>query len=252
MTENEPIPEEQKLYYKNHHIGVIHLDAPEIRAQLGYSDRAPVGHKIDHLLKYIIGTQVDVTDDLQEERPTAAKAWREVFSKVNSKEPITDAVNELKSVLAECKYVKGNTSQEYIVDELYYKKDSMTEDEKEVLPFAMQDVAMPTGVMPDGIKEQMEDRSNWKGMQIREATLEGEGAEVEGDDDFTKQENVLRALYRMDFTTAKELLTKWIPGAGYEIVKASLAYFFTRQDSLKELDAVIMNTKRTAKDMRPV
>ena len=244
LTENEPIPEEQKLYYKNHHIGVIHLDAPEIRAQLGYSDRAPVGHKIDHLLKYIIGTQVDVTDDLQEERPTAAKAWREVSSKVNSKEPITDAVNELKSVLAECKYVKGNTSQEYIVGELYYKKDSLTEDEKEVLPFAMQDVAVPTGVMPDGIKEQMEDRSNWKGMQIREATLEGEGEEVEGDDDFTKQENVLRALYRMDFTTAKELLTKWIPGAGYEIVKASLAYFFTRQDSLKELDVVIMNTKK--------
>ena len=244
LTDNEPIPEEQKLYYKNHHIGVIHLEAPEIRAQLGYSDRASTGYKIDHLLKHIIGTQVDVTDGLQEERPTAAKAWREIFSKVNSKEPITDAVNELKSVLAECKYVKGNTSQEYIVDELYYKKDSLTEDEKEVLPFAMQDVAMPTGVMPDGIKEQMEDRSIWKEMQICEATLAGEGAAVEGDDDFTKQENVLRALYRMDFTKAKELLAKWIPGAGYEIVKASLAYFFTRQDSLKELDVVIMNTKK--------
>lgn len=82
LTENEPIPEEQKLYYKNHHIGVIHLDAPEIRAQLGYSDRAPVGHKIDHLLKYIIGTQVDVTDDLQEERPTAAKAWRKCSARL--------------------------------------------------------------------------------------------------------------------------------------------------------------------------
>ena len=244
LTDYDPIPEEQKLYYKNHHIGVIHLDAPEIRAQLGYTDRASTGHKIDHLLKHIIGTAIDAAEELQEERPTTAKAWREVYSKVSGKESIADAVNELKSALGECKYVKGNTAQEYVVDELYYKKDSLTEDEKEVLPFAMQDVAMPTAAMPDGINKQMEDRAIWKEMQICEATLEGEDAEVQGDDDFTKQENVLRALYRMDFTTAKELLAKWTPGAGFEVAKASQAYFFTRQDSLKELDVVIMNTEK--------
>ena len=244
LTDNEPIPDEQKLYYKNHHIGVIHLDAPEIRAQLGYSDRASTSHKIDHLLKHIIGTQVDVTEDLQEERPTAAKAWRDVYNKVNSKEPITEAVNELKSVLVESKYVKGNTSQDYILDELYYKKEPLTEDEKEVLPLAMEDVAMPTDAMPSGIKEQMEGRGVWTEMQTHEETLMGHDEEVEGENDFSKQENVLRALYHLDFTKAKELLAKWIPGAGYEIVKASLAYFFTRQDSLKELDVVIMNTQK--------
>ena len=101
LTGNDPIPEAQKLYYKNHHIGVIHLDAPEIRARLGYTDRAPVAHKIDHLLKYIIGTQVDVTEELQEERPSTTKAWREVYNKVHSKEPIDDAVNELQTAIQE-------------------------------------------------------------------------------------------------------------------------------------------------------
>lgn len=244
LTGNEPIPEDKKLYYKNHHIGVIHLDAPEIMAQLGYTDRASAGHKIDHLLKHIIGTAIDATEDLQEERPTASKAWREVYDKFRNKEPMTVAVNGLSSALGECKYVKGNTLQEHIVDALYYKKAPLTEDEKEVLPFAMQDVAMPTDVMPDGIKKQMDDRAIWNEMKIREATLKGDDAELVGDDDFTKQENVLRALYRMDFTSAKDLLAKWTPGAGYEVVKASLDYCFSRLDSLKELDVVIMNTQK--------
>lgn len=244
QTDNNPIPEEQKLYYKNHHIGVIHLDAPEIRARLGYTERASIGHKIDHLLKYIIGTQVDVAEELQKETPSVAKTWREVYSKVNSKEPIDDAVNELKTALIEGKYVKGNTAQEYILDELYDKKDPLTEAEKDVLPLAMQDVAVPTTAMPEPIKEQMKDDSVWAEMQMHELTLMGEDAEVEGDDDFTMRENVLRALFSMDFTKAKELLAKWHPGEGYVTAKASLAYFFTRQDSLKELDVVIMNAKK--------
>lgn len=244
LTDNNPIPEEQKLNYKNHHIGVIHLDAPEIRARLGYTERASIGHKIDHLLKYIIGTQVDVAEELQKETPSVAKTWREVYSKVNSKEPIDDAVNELKTALTDGKYVKGNTAQEYILDELYDKKDPLTEAEKAVLPLAMQDVAVPTTVMPELINEQMKDDSVWAGMQMHELTLMGEDAEVEGDDDFTMRENVLRALYSMDFTKAKELFAKWHPGEGYVTAKASLAYFFTRQDSLKELDVVIMNAKK--------
>lgn len=244
LTDNEPIPEEQKLYYKNHHIGVIHLDTPEIRVQLGYTDRASTGYKIDHLLKHIIGTSIDAAEDLQADRPTATKAWREFYDKFYDKAPMKDAVNELTSALEECKYVKGNTLQEHIVDALYDKKAPLTEDEKGVLPFAMQDVAMPTGAMPDGIQKQMDDRAIWNEMKIREATLTGDDAELVGDDDFTKQENVLRALYRMDFTTAKDLLAKWTPEAGYKIVKASLAYFFYRQDSLKELDVVIMNTQK--------
>lgn len=243
LTGNDPIPEAQKLYYKNHHIGVIHLDAPEIRARLGYTDRAPVAHKIDHLLKYIIGTQVDVTEELQEERPSTAKAWREVYNKVHSKEPIDDAVNELQTAIQENRYVKGNTAQDYIFDELYVKKEPLTGAEKEVLPLVMQEVAIPTAAMPAVIKEQMKDNASWKEMQTHEATLMADDELLEGDDDFNMRENVLRALYRLDFTKAKELLAKWTPGAGYETVKASLAYFFTRQDSLKELDVVIMNAK---------
>ena len=243
LTGNDPIPEAQKLYYKNHHIGVIHLDAPEIRARLGYTDRAPVAHKIDHLLKYIIGTQVDVTEELQEERPSTTKAWREVYNKVHSKEPIDDAVNELQTAIQENRYVKGNTAQDYIFDELYVKKEPLTGAEKEVLPLVMQEVAIPTAAMPAVIKEQMKDNASWKEMQTHEATLMADDELLEGDDDFNMRENVLRALYRLDFTKAKELLAKWTPGAGYETVKASLAYFFTRQDSLKELDVVIMNAK---------
>lgn len=244
LTGNEPIPEAKKLYYKNHHIGVIHLDAPEIMAKLGYTARSSTGYKIDHLLKHIIGTAIDATEDLQEEGPTATKAWREIYDKFRDKALTTDAVNELASALGECKYVKGNTLQEHIVDALYYKKASLTEDEKGVLPLAMQDVAMPTDAMPDEIQKQMDDRGIWNEMKIREATLMGDDAELVGDDDFTKQENVLRALYHMDFTTAKDLLAKWTPEAGYKIVKASLAYFFYKQDSLKELDVVIMNTQK--------
>ena len=244
LTGNEPIPEAKKLYYKNHHIGVIHLDAPEIMAKLGYTARSSIGYKIDHLLKHIIGTAIDAIEDLHSEGPTATKAWREIYDKFRDKALMTDAVNELTSALGECKYVKGNTLQEHIVDVLYFKKAPLTEDEKGVLPLAMQDVAMPTDAMPDEIQKQMDDRAIWNEMKIREATLMGDDAELVGDDDFTKKENVLRALYHMDFTTAKDLLAKWTPEAGYKIVKASLAYFFYRQDSLKELDVVIMNTPK--------
>ena len=246
LTDNNPLPEDQKLYYRNHHIGVIHLDDPEIRACLRYSDNANKSFKIDRFLKYIVGTNDETTSDLQEhteQKPTAVKGWREVYNKLNGKEPADDAIRNLLDTLHEERYVKNANIQDYVIDELLDKKGELTEPEKQLLLIAMKDVGVPTICFREDVKKQMETLSEWKAEIIHEETLEASEESLNNDNDFNIQENVLRLLYRLDFSAAKKMLAAWEPREKYVAKKASLNYFFNKQDSLKLLDSIIMNSE---------
>lgn len=246
LTGDDPLTEAQRLYYRNHHIGVIHLNNPEIRTRLKYSEQAPISHKVDRFLKYVVGTQKDVTSELQtlnEQQYNQAKAWREVYNKLDGKEPIVDEVKNLRAVRLEDRYMRGTQIQDFILDEILGKKEPLSDDDKEVLFYAINDVGVPTECLPKDIQNQMESIDGWENAKEHERTLNGDKIELTDDNDFDKYENILRQLYCFDFTKAKELLTDWQPQGHYEIKKASLNHYWSRQDSLKTLDAVIMNTE---------
>lgn len=246
LTNNDPLTEAQKLYYRNHHIGVIHLDNPEIRVRLGYSDLAPTSHKVDRLLKYIIGSQKDGSGELQADdikRPSLAKAWKELYNKLDGKEPITDELRNLRATKEENKYTRSTQIQDFVIDEILRKKELLTDDDKEVLLDAISDVGIPTECLPKDIREQLETVVGWEAIKQHENSLEGDDSELRGNSDFSAMENVLRALYHFNFSKAKKLLNDWQAGNGFSTQKASLNHYWNRQDSLKTLDAVIMNSQ---------
>ena len=247
LTDNKPLSEEQKLYYKNHHIGVIHLDTPEIRVRLRYSEHADVSFKIDHLLKEIVGTQVDASDELTENptpKPTVLSIWRKIYNKLNSKETIDDELEELLTCLKELGFAKGVSFQEFVFDELLNKDVSnLTESDKTTLLLVMADMGLSTESIPAQIASLLEERNEWHIIKQHEVTLKGEHEELEGDKDSIVLENILRKLYHFNFEKAKDLLKRWNPQGRYKTVKASLNYFFDRKESVKSLDAIIMNAE---------
>ncbi len=245
LTDDKSLTEPQKLYYRNHHIGVIHLNSPEIRTRLCYSSEAPISHKIDHFLKHIVGTDVDASPELRTspvERFTTAKAWRNVFERLKDKEPLDGELSLLKDRLAEERFVKGSSIQEYIIDELLYRRELQLSDaEKELLLLSMPESGTSTAVIPEKVKKQLETSRAWQEMIIHESTLHASEEMLEGESDFSMLQNIQRLLYRFDFAVAKQLYTDWHPVGRYETVKASLGYFFDRLDSMKLLDSYIMN-----------
>ena len=250
LTDDKPLSEPQKLYYRNHHIGVIHLDTQEIRTRLKISSNSPISHKIDHFLKYIVGTWIDASPEMDTsstERFSSAKAWRKVYDRICSKEPVEVALSELKERLTEDRFVKGSSIQEYVLDKLLYiRKAELSDAEKELLLLAMPEAGVPTFSIPQEIKTQVDSSQSWQEMVAHEASLIATDEMIEDDSDFAMRENILRYLYRFDFVDAKQLYETWHPTDRYETVKASLCYFFDRTDSMKQLDSYIMNASSDA------
>lgn len=247
LTDNDPLTEEQKLYYKNHHIGVIHLDTPEIRARLRYSEYADKSIKIDHFLKEIVGTHVDASDELTATptpKPTILSIWKKIYNKLSSKEPYKDEVEELLAILNEQGYAKNVSFQEFVFDEIL-KKDisALTEDDLTILLQLMSDIGLSTNAMPENLATLLEARKEWQVMKNHESTLQSEEEALTEDSDNHKLENCLRLLYHFNFKEAKEAMASWQPRGRFKTIKASLGYFFNRAESMKMLDSVIMNTE---------
>lgn len=247
LTDNKPLPEDQKLYYKNHRIGVIHLDSPEIRMKLGYIEHADISTKIDRLLKEIIGTQVDASAELTETRtskPTSNSIWRALYNRLKTKETIDDELAKLTAFQKEYGYATDISYQEYVLDE-FQKKDnaSFTEADKSLLLLTMKDLGYSTNAIPERLLSLIEDGEDWQEIKEHEATLLGEKDLLPSHFDSMIMENILRSLFHFDFGKAKELMTKWIPEGRFKTIKASLNYFFSRTESMKSLDSVIMNSE---------
>ena len=247
LTDNDPLTEEQKLYYKNHNIGVIHLDTPEIRVRLRYSEHADKSIKIDHFLKEIVGTQVDASDELTATptpKPTILSIWKKIYNKLSSKEPYKDEVEELIAILNEQGYAKNVSFQEFVLDEILKKDGSaLTEDDLTILLQLMADIGLCTNAMPESLATLLETREEWPVIKNHEFTLQSDKELLTEDSDNHKLENCLRLLYHFDFKGAKDAMDSWQPQGRFKTVKASLGYFFNRTESMKILDSVIMNTE---------
>lgn len=250
LTDNRPMDDAQKLYYRNHHIGVIHLDSPEIRTLLRYAEDAPIPIKIDHFLKYIVGTGASDAKELNSEMgkmPSVTKAWRDIYNKLEAQEPIDDALAVLRSVRKDFKYLKSYSIQDYVLSDLIKKgAGKLTDAEKEALLYVITDLGVPSECLPEGVISQMEGMPGWEKLKTHDKTLQAETEVLTENNDYDKQENILRALYKLDFTRARQLLVDWQPSNEFETVKASIDYYYNRQDSLKTLDSVIMNADSDA------
>lgn len=245
LVDNEEIPIEQQLYYQNHHIGVIHLGNREIMQELKCFDNTPTSIRLDHLLHYIIGDHIDATEELKGtsvSKPSLNDRWFELSEELSKGRDVTEILEDIKRRRIEERFYKNISCCEFVLSELYKKKDALSETEKEILNYLVFDAGMFRGQVDDALRSQMTDNPFWNSMNVHEETLAGEDKKEKELDDGSVQENILRSLYHFDFSEAKSALKRWSPEGNYKAIKASLNYYYNQTDSLKLLDSLIINS----------
>lgn len=246
LVDNKEIPTDLRLYYQNHHIGVIHLENQEIMQKLGCFANTPVSLRMDHLLNYLIGDQIEATDEFKGiESPQASlhKKWYDLYECLHREKEVADIVAEIKRRRTEERFYKSVSYMDYVLAELCGKKAALSDVEKEILNYLVYDSGMFREQVEKRLQDQMRDDQFWIGMKMHEETLCGEEALVSGPDDASVHENILRYLYHFRFSDARLALKEWSPEGNYKAVKASLNYCFEQTDSLKLLDSLIFNTQ---------
>lgn len=242
LTGQEEIPIEKQLYYKNHHIGVIRLEDPDIRLKLRYSKNASDSTKIDSLLRYLVGNDTKMSKDQQmhQQKEDIHRLWRRIYSKLDNNETYEDDFQELKRRRTDERFLKDITWHDYIYDKLRRKAD-LSDTDKELLAFAVKDLGLFAKQIPSKWESYLKETPGWDLYESHQETLEGEEVLFEDSNDESVYENILRSLYHMNFESAKQILSSWQPPRDFLIAKCSLNHFFDRKDSLKELDSIILN-----------
>ena len=138
LTDDKEIPIEQQLYYRNHHIGVIHLTDKEVLFKIKCSANATTQIALDHLLHYLIGDKENNDKDTtgQEETRTLATLWRDLYEKMSRGKSYSDTLNEIRVKRKEQPFIKGTALHDYIVDVLR-KKETLNDNEREVLGLSL-------------------------------------------------------------------------------------------------------------------
>lgn len=245
LVDDDEIPVERQLYYSNHHIGVIHLGNPDIMREMHCFQTTPIHIRIDHLLTYLIGGGQDASTELQADstpRISLPQRWRELYQHLRDNEPIDDLVSEIRQRRREERFLKTLPFHDYVLSELMGHKENLSDVEKEILSWLIEDMGLFTGQLGEAVDAQMRNGEAWPVFQQHEKTLLGETKLLETATDLAIHENIQRALYHFNFTEAKHLLASWMPQGRFKAVKGSLNYCYDRNDSLQQLDSLIMNT----------
>ena len=245
LVDNDEIPVEQQLYYQNHHIGVIHLSNREIMSELDYFENTPTSIRLDHLLNYLIGDEIDATDELKGVKPKAESLntkWYELSNCLKKESGVEEVLTEIRSRRKEERYLKDVSGYEYVLDEILKSKGDLSEPEKEIIKYLVYDTGMFRIQLGDTIGRAMNGDAFWNLLGLHEETLTGSEVILEGIDDISYHENILRCLFHLNFSEAHRLLKNWMPEGHFKAIKASLNYFYDQTDSLQLLDTLILNT----------
>lgn len=236
LIDENPIPDERLLFYRNHHIGVIHLKNDSVQRQLGIKDpSSPVPVLFQHLFSYL---KRGLTPSVSVGETTVPyyALWRNVYNKV-SDESISALDTDIDNIVQykeKHKYVASYTYQERILGKLY-DKESLSDEEREVLIKALEDLKTPSFLLKEDLIKQLRISKSWQNIIAREETFKGISETLEGESDYYIYENVLRAFYHFDFEKAKHVLKEWNPKDSWKSVKASVNYLFDKTESLKTL-----------------
>lgn len=240
LIDDRPIPDERLLFYRNHHIGVIHLKNGSIQKKIGMSNpSAPVSDMYQHLFSYLKGGLIPSVSDGEEIVPYYT-LWRSVYNKISDKStPSLDTdIDNIVQYKERCRFVSSFSYQEQILSKLHYK-ESLSVEECEVLVRVMDDLKTPSFQLKKDLTKQLQGSTYWQKIIAREDTFEGASEGLDSSSDYCIYENVLRAFYHFDFEKAKRVLKEWKPkGNSWKIVKASANYLFDKAGSLKTLGQI--------------
>lgn len=247
MTDKKPKSDKQ-LFYENHKIFHIPLLCNEVKEIIGKPDSTEPKELINSLLDYLSINTLN-NDSINYLSPHTYQAlWSQVCRhQLKNKTSIDPILEQLYCIKPHNRIVSTTGNQEYLCQRLikYTEKgELLNEQEKELLLLALQDIYYLPEQNPYLTKVLEEQLSSDKDKRLlnefknRSITLSDPFIELslENNDHLTyAYEAVLRNAFILDFTTLKNILSKWHPEGTFIPKKALFLSLFNKEEAKKIL-----------------
>lgn len=246
LVKKEPLTLEQDLYFKNHRIGVIYLDDPDLVAEIqGHRPNgkpALIGNTIKErfelLFKYL--RNVELEDAASADNRTTL--WGEIDSKITRKENLDDVCAKLKAQPNQWRIKKQVPWQDHVLDDLDRLDHAWTDQEILIANEAMKDTGvLSTLIFSDKHKTDAQKTEVWSSLSVRLSVLQNKHQPIENavtDESFYM--NLLHYAFNQDFEKFIELLESWKPEGRYVQYWSSFASLAIKGEAIKKLDEYIV------------
>lgn len=239
LVDKAPISKERRLFYRNHRIGIINLNDTDIQEEIGVSSPSPTYPDLfKALFSYLSKDNIVVRD------PGASvdynSLWSSIYTKIfhEKNTSYADELEQIRSYRSLMRFDKYYFYQERVLEKLVESPNPLTEEQKLAVNFALRDMCWPVSRISDKITNQLQGEKEWTSYSDYQDTLKAAANQLSNDNDENKLQNVLRAFYCLDFTSAKSQLASWQPSGIWLCRKSSLNYLFDKEKSLKDLEAL--------------
>lgn len=250
VTDKEP-DEVKRIFYENHNIIYVPLYSEEVKDAIGAMPTDETRDLFCKLFDYLYKKDTTDSNSISIEDVENRREYNTLWDKVYDVSFNTDGVThyEEKVTIDEEKVerlfqlkpwhriVSYNHRQKYLLQEIHHKVHLTTAEARLAL-LALEDTGMTIDgilaekILKSGISEA--DRKLLNRIVNRAETLHLTVCE-EAEEGVALYEIVLRALFRLDFKRAKELLTEWDP-VGADVLKKVLLFAnWDKEDSVKAL-----------------
>lgn len=254
VTDDEP-DEVKRIFYDNHNILYVPLFSEGVKSAVGASPtdktRDLFCKFFDYLYKIETAENNSISIDDLENRREYNTLWDKVYDvsfntdgPTRYEEKLTideEKVERLYQLKPWHRIVSYNHRQKYLLQEIHLKAH-LTTSEARLALLALEDTGMTIdGILAEKILKagiSKTDRKLLNRIVNRAETLHLT-ANVETENGIDTYETILRALFRLDFKHAKELLTEWEPVGADVLKKALFSANWDKEYSVKALQTYL-------------
>lgn len=260
---NDTKPElDKELFYNNHNIFYIPLLNNDVRKIINAKECKDIKQLIIKFLSYIY----DNTNQEFEQYNINSKIeyqnlWHKLFSntyktnsQINSNNKNTEIIKQIKQLKKNNRIVKSIVYQDIFLSKIYDKK-TYNKEEIDILLLALKD----TYYLPDyypGLLEKLknsnlstEDKIIINTLKERSITLNNKRTSINSNtEDYLIYEQALRYAYNLNFTSLKEIISKWTPQSSTYIPKKAILLSLFKDEEAKNILLEFIDTEYDVKE----
>lgn len=233
---DEQIDKAQLLHFQNLRIAPVCLTDPEVLKFLRVKEPASVPIILSHLFDFLEPKPIEnnssaIWDSLSDDKNDPAQ---EIIASIREKRSLT--------------YVAKNTRNQYNFIYNFVGKKDWTKSKAILFAIAANDCGLIPSAFPKNKIGQLDSIPEWQYLQLLETTYEGKKFTngIEQNNDLRTYFQILRHLYLLEFSEAKQLLENWHNDKDWVVCKSSLIADIDRDGAIEILEDYL----RTSNNMQ--
>lgn len=176
--------------------------------------------------------------------------WLEAYTQISKNESISDVLEHIIEAKKDNRLPLIVYPQDNLIHKVVDKKDFCADTAK-LFAIAVQDFGYIPSFFPKSVtqNEHLQNDSLWSLLVHRSNTIHGLSDKIEGEENGIKYENIVRNLFNLDFSNAKQTSLAW-QANDYWIQHSVMlkALFLGSESSIKPLDEFIIDKKNSRKE----